>query len=163
MYLSLSHVLLSYAQVPIFTTVICAELRTALRQQVVAIEGENMSDFGRNGEDFEAYFKRWDLQAHVIATSKDEVMAFAICGNEGRGKVFVYELHVKGSHRHRGLATALLSLCERASTSRGRTSALLELQVHASNKEALSFYSHAGFVQMSVECDGDVLVMQRKR
>ena len=161
--LSLSHILLSHAQVPQFTTVICAAMRTALRTQLVSIEAENMSGFERNGDDFEKYFKRWDLQTHLITTSKDEVLGFAICGSEGRGKVFLYELHVKSGHRHRGLATALLSLCERSSTARGRTSPLLELQVHAANKEALSFYTHAGFVQMGVAGDGDVLVLQRKR
>lgn len=138
-------------------------MRAALREQVIAIEAENMSNFERNGDNFEEYFSRWDLQAHLVLTSADELLAFAICGNEGRGKVFLYELHVKNSHRHRGLATALLSLSERSSTTRGRTSPMLELQVHAANKDAQSFYSHAGFVKMSEECDGEMYVMQRKR
>ena len=129
----------------------------------MALEAANMAGHGRNGDPFDKYLRRCDLMLHSVMTGKDELLAFAISGNEGRGKVFVYELHVASAHRRRGFGRALLDLCEKASTTRGRTSPTLELQVHAANQGALSFYVSSGFVKMSELSNGSVYAMKRKR
>lgn len=131
----------------------------------MTLEASNMEGHARNGAPFDKYFSRYDLMVHAVMSSKDELLGFAISGNEGRGKakVYVYELHVATAQRRRGLARTLLDMCEKSSASRGRTSPMLELQVHATNVSALSFYNRVGFVKISETSNGGMFVMQRKR
>ena len=88
---------------------------------------------------------------------------FAISGSEGRGKLFLYELHVDSERRKQGVASSLLELVERSSTSRGRGAPTVELNVHSSNTRAVGFYEHVGFVETGKLSRGAVLVMRRKR
>ena len=89
-------------------------------------------------------------------------MGFAISGAEGRGMVFLYELHVAKPARKRGVARSLLDLVERSSPSRGRSSPTVELNVHRGN-DALGFYEREGFAPTGELSGGDVIVMRRKR
>ena len=121
-----------------------------------------MASFDRNGDEFESYFTRWDLMGHMAISESGELLGFAISGAEGRGKVFLYELHVSQAHRSRGVATALLELVEKSGGSRGRTSPTVELNVHAENTNAIGFYEHRCFVRSGEMSGGSVLVMRRK-
>ena len=106
---------------------------------------------------------RLSVPAHHIATASDgALMGFAISGAEGRGLVFLYELHVAKSARKRGVARSLLDLVERSSPSRGRSSPTVELNVHRGN-DALGFYEREGFAPTGELSGGDVIVMRRKR
>ncbi|KAL1507180.1 hypothetical protein AB1Y20_008031 [Prymnesium parvum] len=158
--LALAHL---HQQVLEFATIICGDATRITKEQIVELEAANMESHPRNGDPFEAYLSRMDLLVHTAMTSEGELVGFAISCNEGRGKVYVYELHVTAAHRRRGIARALLELCEQSSTSRGRNSPLLELQVHTANSAAQGFYTHMGFVHMRQICNGSVCVMQRKR
>jgi ribosomal protein S18 acetylase RimI-like enzyme len=122
-----------------------------------------MAGFERNGEPFAAYFRRWDLTAHVMTLASGEVVGLAITGAEGRGKTFLYELHVAAAHRCRGYATALLELAERSSTSRSASATTIELNVHEANASARGFYERMGFVETGRASGGDVIVMRRRR
>ena len=148
---------------PRFVSEIGACVPTALQKTMAALEAANMSAFARNGDSFESYFRQWDLTVHTATSASGELLGFAISGAEGRGKVFLYELHVDSSSRKRGVARALLDLVERSSTSRGRGSAMVELNAHTSNTDAQGFYKHVGFVQVGSTRDKLALVMQRKR
>jgi ribosomal protein S18 acetylase RimI-like enzyme len=92
-----------------------------------------------------------------------ELAAFAISGAEGRGKVFLYELHVAAAHRCHGYASALLELVERSSTSRSASAVTVELNVHRANASARGFYERVGFAESGTTSGGDVLVMRRRR
>jgi ribosomal protein S18 acetylase RimI-like enzyme len=151
------------AEPPSFRAEICACIPTTLQEQLVALEAANMAGFERNGEPFAAYFRRWDLTAHVITLASGELAGFAISGAEGRGKVFLYELHVAAAHRHRGYASALLELVERSSTSRSASAVTVELNVHRANASARGFYERVGFAESGTTSGGDVLVMRRRR
>mgnify|MGYP006168657869 CR=1 FL=1 len=61
------------------------------------------------------------------------------------------------------LASSLLELVKRSSTSRGRGAPTVELNVHSSNTRAVGFYEHVGFVETGKLSRGAVLVMRRKR
>jgi ribosomal protein S18 acetylase RimI-like enzyme len=98
---------------------------------------------------------------HTAKAADGTLLGFAISGAEGRGKLFLYELHVAEAQRKGGVATALLELVERSA--RGRSAPTVELNVHRANEAARSFYEHVGFAQVSELSDGSVLVMQRKR
>lgn len=147
---------------PSFASSLCACVTASVQAQLVALEAANMASFERNGAPFEDYFKRWDLTVHIATDSDAMMLGFAISGAEGRGKLFLYELHVAKAARKRGVARALLELVERSSPSRGRTSPMVELNVHCDN-DALGFYKHEGFAQTGELCGGDVIVMRRKR
>ena len=134
---------------------------TALQQKLTELESANMSGYVRNGEPFEAYFRRWDLMVHTATSAAGELLGFSISGAEGRAKIFLYELHVAAAQRNGGVATALLELVERSA--RGRSAPTVELNVHHANEDARGFYEHVGFAQTGEVSGGSVLVMQRKR
>ena len=77
--------------------------------------------------------------------------------------MFLYELHVDGDARGRGLGRALIDLVERSGTSRGRGGTTFELNVHKENTDAQGFYEHLGFAPMGETSGGLALVMRRKR
>ena len=106
---------------PSFSSELAACVPTSVQAQLVALEADNMAGFERNGAPFDDYFKRWDLTVHIATASDGALMGFAISGAEGRGVVFVYELHVAKPARKRGVARSLLDLVERSSLSRGRS------------------------------------------
>ena len=149
------------AELPSFAGELAACTPAALQEQLVALEAANMAAFERNGESFAAYFKRWDLMIHTAKAADGTLLGFAISGAEGRGKLFLYELHVAEAQRKGGVATALLELVERSA--RGRSAPTVELNVHRENESARGFYEHVGFAQVRELSDGRVLVMQRKR
>jgi len=60
-----------------------------------------------------------------------DLRGFASTGIEGRGKAFLYELHVDEGQRSRGIGSSLLELAERSSGCRGRVSPTVELNVHS--------------------------------
>jgi GNAT superfamily N-acetyltransferase len=151
----------SPAQPPSFAGDLAACTPAALQEQVVALEAANMATFERNGASFAEYFKRWDLTIHTAKAADGALLGFAISGTEGRGKLFLYELHVAPAHRKGGMATALLELVERSA--RGRSAPTVELNVHRANEGARGFYEHVGFAQTGELSGGSVLVMQRKR
>jgi ribosomal protein S18 acetylase RimI-like enzyme len=121
-----------------------------------------MAGFERNGDPFTAYFRRWDVTAHVMVLEGGELAGFAISGAEGRGKVFLYELHIAAAHRKLGYASALLDLVERSSPSRSASAVKVELNVHEANADARAFYERVGFAE-SGKTSGGVLVMRRRR
>lgn len=140
-------------QVQTFSSLACAELRSSIASQLVSLQTE-----------CKHFLSRWDCIVHTVTTPTDELLAFAISSSENLGgKVVVHHLHVSSGYRRRGLATALLDLCERSSTSRGRTSPTLEISVQTTNAEAQSYLLNVGFVQVREIAMGGVLVMQRKR
>ena len=98
---------------------------------------------------------------HTAKAADGTLLGFAISGTEGRGKLFLYELHVAAAQRKGGVATALLELVERSAS--GRSAPTVELHVHRSNENALGFYKHVGFAQTGELSGGSVLVMRRKR
>ena len=148
-------------ELPSFSAQLAACIPMALQEQLIALEAANMAAFERNGESFTEYFKRWDLMIHTAKAADGTLLGFAISGTEGRGKLFLYELHVAAAQRSRGIATALLDLVERSS--RGRSAPTVELNVHHANESARSFYEHVGFAQTGKLSGGSVLVMRRKR
>ena len=101
--------------------------------------------------------------AHIATLESGELVGFAISGAEGRGKVFLYELHVAAAHRRRGFATALIELAERSSTSRSASAKTIELNVHSANASSIAFYERIGFAESSRTSGGTVLVMRRRR
>ena len=147
---------------PSFASELAACVPTSVQAQLVALEADNMAGFERNGAPFDDYFKRWDLTVHIATASDGALMGFAISGAEGRGLVFLYELHVAKSARKRGVARSLLDLVERSSPSRGRSRPTVELNVHRGN-DALGFYEREGFAPTGELSGGDVIVMRRKR
>ena len=122
-----------------------------------------MMSFKRNGTAFADYFKRWDLTVHTATAADGTLLGFAISSTEGRGKLFLYELHTDVDCRKRGVATTLLDLVEQSSLSRGRTSPMIELNVHTENEAARAFYEHVGFVKTGSHTGDTVLIMSRKR
>ena len=125
------------------------------------LEAANMAGFERNGDPFADYAKRWDLTVHWASAADGALLGFAISGSEGRGKLFLYELHVDSKRRKQGVASSLLELVERSSTSRGRGAPTVELNVHSSNTRAVGFYEHVGFVETGKLRRGAVLEMRR--
>ena len=105
--------------------------------------------------------------AHIATLESGELVGFAISGAEGRGKVFLYELHVAAAHRRRGFATALIraliELAERSSMSRSASAKTIELNVHSANASSIAFYERIGFAESSRTSGGTVLVMRRRR
>ena len=93
----------------------------------------------------------------------DALLGFAITGNEGRGKLFLYELHVASTHKQQGLGRALLDAIDPITPQGRRKHAQITLNVHAINSAARAFYTRVGF---DVACDVDgatILEMVRRR
>lgn len=122
-----------------------------------------MSMFERNGDAFKKYFSRFDLTVHTVTAADGTLQGFAISGADTRSKLFLYELHVDQELQGLGAGRALVDLTERSGTSRGRGSVMIELNVHASNVDAIGFYDHLGFAETGRTHDGLSLVMQRAR
>ena len=148
---------------PSFAGQLAACVPAGLQEQIVALESANMMSFKRNGTAFADYFKRWDLTVHTATAADGTLLGFAISSTEGRGKLFLYELHTDVDCRKRGVATTLLDLVEQSSLSRGRTSPMIELNVHTENEAARAFYEHVGFVKTGSHTGDTVLIMSRKR
>ena len=149
---------------PAFASSIAACLPAAAQEQLTALEAANMAGFTRNGDAFDRYFTKWDLTVHTVRSADGQLLGFAISGLEGRGKAFLYELHVAADARSRGFGRALIDLVERSATrARGGGGGTVELHVHKSNIAAQEFYEHLGFVLVGEASEGRVLVMQRKR
>ena len=90
----------------------------ALQEQLVALEAANMAAFERNGESFAAYFTRWDLMIHTAKAADGTLMGFAISGAEGRGKLFLYELHVATTSPRRSVVVVWRQRCSSSSSGR---------------------------------------------
>ena len=150
-------------ETPSFASAIAATLPAALVNEVTALEALTMAGYTRNGPPFESYFRRWDLMIHTARSASGVLLGAAISGAEGRGKVFLYELHVAEEARGVGVGRALIDLAERSSTSRGRGGVMMELNVHTSNVKAQGFYEHLGFTRMGETRDKLAIIMRRKR
>ena len=149
------------AELPSFASSITACAPVVLQEQLAALEAVNMEGFVRNGDAFEAYFKSWDLRLYTATSAAGQLLGFAISGAEGRGKVFLYELHIHKDARGCGLGRKFIDLVESSGTPyRGSTT--MELNVHKDNPSK-GFYERLGFDITGEASSGLALVMRRKR
>ena len=70
-----------------------------------------------------------------MALSADgNLLGFAISGTEGRGKLFLYELHVAEAQRNHGIASSLLELVTQT-RSRSPADVTVMVRIHTSLAE----------------------------
>ena len=101
--------------------------------------------------------------AAVATSASGELLGFAIGEAYGRGKVFVYELHVAEASRKHGIGSALLDLVVRACRPRRASDVTVDLQVHRANEDAMAWYTHKGFVKTMEVSGGGVWEMRMRR
>ena len=136
-----------------YETLAARDVQESRKRQMAEMEETWRADgsFPRNGESFEAQFECADRVVHM-AMSGSEVVGFAVRGprergNHGRGKTFMYELHVREDWRGKGIARSLLHMVAHLETPQGARGKRLqvELNVHVKNVNARHVYEHMGF------------------
>ena len=123
---------------------------------MAALEEANMHTWVREGPPFEAYFLSYERTVCDV-TEGGELIAFAIADvvHPRISRVRVHELHVCQRHRRRGHATGLVLHLDSLLPSSG----WLEVQVHAENSTALSFYEALHFTQHTGQ--GSMRILRR--
>ena len=126
-----------------------------------------MTDPGSHGAIREP---RWpqtinDARVYLFLLQVDNTLAaFAISGNEGRGKLFIYEIHVASTHRKQGLGRTLINHMDPVTRHGKRKHSTISLNVHRANTSAQAFYARMGFgVTEDISGDAAILEMVRVR
>ena len=149
----------SGAAAPGFITKLACTVPDNIKAQMVEMERKHMTverTFERNGDPFADYFTgdlKWHLNVHYQLSAGGNLQGFAVVGNDGRGKGFLYELHVHKDYRRRGIGRRLVELV--AGSYRQLT-----LNVHQTNMDACLFYQEMGFGATGVSPDPGVHEMR---